>query len=193
MKTSVCIGETDLSFSEIGDQIYELVSKEGFKGENYNVLLKNCNHFCDSLGKKLTKSQKSVLPGWVNRTANLGGFFAAFVPEQYLTGQGMPNSANSVADKAKTEQKKSNSSFGGKGYSLAPTKNENNASNSTNTASQEEIKPNRSAILSAVEKRFSSFPLLVYFSVSLIVIAMFLKLIQKIEKIAKNALKKLFF
>src|SRR5690348_6037698 len=52
-----------------------LEREQAFQGSNYNLYKKNCNHFSDALSKLMLKSEKSVVPGWVNRAASLGNTF----------------------------------------------------------------------------------------------------------------------
>lgn len=61
------LGETAYSVSKINQIIREL-SRE-WPGESYDLLAKNCNHFCDEFCERLGVSK---LPGWVNRFANAG-------------------------------------------------------------------------------------------------------------------------
>ncbi|KAG2254887.1 hypothetical protein Bca52824_085023 [Brassica carinata] len=42
---------------------------EIYKGSSYNLITKNCNHFCDEICVKLTGNP---IPSWVNRLARIG-------------------------------------------------------------------------------------------------------------------------
>ncbi|XP_050221877.1 uncharacterized protein LOC126672031 [Mercurialis annua] len=66
-RESIVLGKTDFSFSEV-NQILRKLSRE-WPGSAYDLLSKNCNHFCDELCEKLGVPK---LPGWVNRFANAG-------------------------------------------------------------------------------------------------------------------------
>ncbi|KAL1531395.1 deSI-like protein isoform X1 [Salvia divinorum] len=66
-RESIKLGETTHSVSIINQIIREL-SRE-WPGESYDLLAKNCNHFCDKFCERLGVSK---LPGWVNRFANAG-------------------------------------------------------------------------------------------------------------------------
>ncbi|KAL1822784.1 hypothetical protein ACET3Z_009562 [Daucus carota] len=63
----VVLGKSDLSISKVNQVLREL-SRE-WPGECYDLLSKNCNHFCDDFCEKLGVPK---LPGWVNRFANAG-------------------------------------------------------------------------------------------------------------------------
>ncbi|KAE8719722.1 putative receptor-like protein kinase [Hibiscus syriacus] len=51
-----------------GNQILQELSRE-WPGSSYDLLSKNCNHFCDEFCERLGVQK---LPGWVNRFANAG-------------------------------------------------------------------------------------------------------------------------
>ncbi|KMZ58493.1 PPPDE peptidase domain-containing protein [Zostera marina] len=63
----ISLGETNLSSFKVVQILREL-SRE-WPGNSYDLLAKNCNHFCDVLCDRL---EVSKLPGWVNRFANVG-------------------------------------------------------------------------------------------------------------------------
>ncbi|XP_057525147.1 deSI-like protein At4g17486 [Amaranthus tricolor] len=66
-RKSILIGRTDLDAKEVHTLI-EKLSKEYF-GNTYNLISKNCNHFCNDLCIRLTGKP---IPSWVNRLARLG-------------------------------------------------------------------------------------------------------------------------
>eukprot|EP00250_Pteridium_aquilinum_P002000 c12212_g1_i1 orf=546-1472(+) len=66
-RESLSLGHTPLSPSSVREVLNEL--KQEWKGSDYDLLARNCNHFCNEFCTKL-KVQK--LPGWVNRFANAG-------------------------------------------------------------------------------------------------------------------------
>ncbi|KAL1552843.1 deSI-like protein [Salvia divinorum] len=66
-RESIKLGQTTNSVSKI-NQILRELSRE-WPGESYDLLAKNCNHFCDEFCERLGVSK---LPGWVNRFANAG-------------------------------------------------------------------------------------------------------------------------
>jgi len=66
-RESVSLGTTTLTSAEVQRVISELIKK--WPGNLYDLLHRNCNHFCDEFSAEL-KAQK--LPLWVNRFANAG-------------------------------------------------------------------------------------------------------------------------
>ncbi|KAI3778161.1 hypothetical protein L2E82_07232 [Cichorium intybus] len=63
----IVLGKTGLSILKV-NQILRELSRE-WPGDCYDLLSKNCNHFCDEFCERLGVQQ---LPGWVNRFANAG-------------------------------------------------------------------------------------------------------------------------
>ncbi|KAL9689508.1 hypothetical protein QQ045_009894 [Rhodiola kirilowii] len=63
----IVLGKTECSIFKVNQIIREL-SRE-WPGYSYDLLAKNCNHFCDELCERLGVPK---LPGWVNRFANAG-------------------------------------------------------------------------------------------------------------------------
>ena len=51
LRETIYLGNTNKSYSEIYNIILDL--KNDFKEENYNVLNKNCNHFCETLSDRI--------------------------------------------------------------------------------------------------------------------------------------------
>ncbi|CAH9086795.1 unnamed protein product [Cuscuta europaea] len=66
-RKSILIGRTDLGPKEVRTFMEKLSHEYG--GSSYNLITKNCNHFCNDVCTKLT--DKSI-PRWVNRLARLG-------------------------------------------------------------------------------------------------------------------------
>ncbi|GMJ13581.1 hypothetical protein like AT4G25680 [Hibiscus trionum] len=66
-RESMVLGRTNFSKFKV-NQILQELSRE-WPGNSYDLLSKNCNHFCDELCEMLGVQK---LPGWVNRFANAG-------------------------------------------------------------------------------------------------------------------------
>ncbi|KAI4347580.1 hypothetical protein L6164_008382 [Bauhinia variegata] len=66
-RESMVLGTTNFSIFKV-NQILRELSRE-WPGCAYDLLSKNCNHFCDEFCEKLGVPK---LPGWVNRFANAG-------------------------------------------------------------------------------------------------------------------------
>ncbi|KAK8970750.1 DeSI-like protein [Platanthera guangdongensis] len=76
-RKSILIGWTDLGPQEVQDLIEEL--SESYAGNTYNLISKNCNHFCNDACHRLTGN---AIPRWVNRLANLGFLCKCVLPMQ---------------------------------------------------------------------------------------------------------------
>ncbi|KAI3808797.1 hypothetical protein L1987_24758 [Smallanthus sonchifolius] len=66
-REAIVLGKTSLSKSKV-NQILREFSRE-WPGNCYDLLSKNCNHFCNEFCESLGVPK---LPGWVNRFANAG-------------------------------------------------------------------------------------------------------------------------
>ncbi|CAI7850489.1 unnamed protein product, partial [Closterium sp. NIES-53] len=66
-RETVDMGETKLSAKRAGQVIAEMSVQ--WPGESYDMLGRNCNHFCDELCVKLGVGP---IPAWVNRFARTG-------------------------------------------------------------------------------------------------------------------------
>ncbi|KAJ3695549.1 hypothetical protein LUZ60_000926 [Juncus effusus] len=66
-RKSILIGQTDMSPREI----HILIDNMGasYTGNVYNLISKNCNHFCNDLCLRIADKQ---IPKWVNRLARIG-------------------------------------------------------------------------------------------------------------------------
>jgi len=63
----IVLGKTNRSISEVTQILRELITE--WPGDSYDLLSKNCNHFCDEFCERLGVPR---LPGWVNRFAHAG-------------------------------------------------------------------------------------------------------------------------
>ncbi|CAL9038108.1 unnamed protein product [Musa banksii] len=63
----IILGETNCSILKVNQILREL--SQAWPGHSYDLLAKNCNHFCDAFCERLGVQK---LPGWVNRFANAG-------------------------------------------------------------------------------------------------------------------------
>jgi hypothetical protein len=66
-REKIVLGKTDCTIFMVNQMLREL-SRE-WPGHTYDLLSKNCNHFCDVLCDRLGVPK---IPGWVNRFANAG-------------------------------------------------------------------------------------------------------------------------
>ena len=63
----IVLGETECTIATVNRILREL--SRDWPGHSYDLLSRNCNHFCDVLCDRLGVPK---LPGWVNRFANAG-------------------------------------------------------------------------------------------------------------------------
>ncbi|GJX94666.1 deSI-like protein [Tanacetum coccineum] len=66
-RKSILIGRTDFGPREVRVFIEKLAAE--YSGNSYNLITRNCNHFCNDMCLRLTKMP---IPSWVNRLARLG-------------------------------------------------------------------------------------------------------------------------
>lgn len=74
-RKSILIGGTDLGPTDVRAFMEKL--SEEYAGNTYNLITKNCNHFCNDVCTKLTGKP---IPRWVNRLARLGFFCNCVLP-----------------------------------------------------------------------------------------------------------------
>ncbi|KAL0415404.1 UNVERIFIED_CONTAM: DeSI-like protein [Sesamum latifolium] len=74
-RKSILIGWTDMTPGEVRGMMEELADK--YRGDAYNLITKNCNHFCDDACIKLTGNP---IPSWVNRLARIGLLCHCIIP-----------------------------------------------------------------------------------------------------------------
>lgn len=72
-RKSILIGKTDVGPLEVRAVMEQLA--EEYKGSAYNLITKNCNHFCNDACIRLTANP---IPSWVNRLARIGKTYFDF-------------------------------------------------------------------------------------------------------------------
>ncbi|XP_008806296.1 deSI-like protein At4g17486 isoform X2 [Phoenix dactylifera] len=76
-RKSILIGRTDLGPREVRALMEELATE--YTGNTYNLISKNCNHFCNDACLRLTNKP---IPRWVNRLAKIGFLLNCVLPVQ---------------------------------------------------------------------------------------------------------------
>ncbi|KAF8041776.1 hypothetical protein BT93_A0393 [Corymbia citriodora subsp. variegata] len=66
-RKTILIGKTDKGPAEVRAVMEDLA--QDYRGDAYNLITKNCNHFCNDACIKLTGNP---IPNWVNRLARIG-------------------------------------------------------------------------------------------------------------------------
>ncbi|GAA0185341.1 cysteine protease [Lithospermum erythrorhizon] len=74
-RKSILIGRTDMGPKEVRAFMEKLA--EEYSGNSYNLITKNCNHFCNDVCQRLSGKP---IPNWVNRLARLGLFCNCVLP-----------------------------------------------------------------------------------------------------------------
>jgi hypothetical protein len=75
-RESVLVGSTGLTRAEVRALMAELAND--FPGDAYNLVSRNCNHFCDAACRRLVA--RARIPRWVNRLAKIGVAFTCVIP-----------------------------------------------------------------------------------------------------------------
>ncbi|KAL7150951.1 hypothetical protein ABFS83_05G147900 [Erythranthe nasuta] len=73
-RKSILIGRSDLGLNEVSEFMEKLA--EEYSGNTYNLITRNCNHFCNDVCLRLTGRP---IPRWVNRLARLGEHPITFI------------------------------------------------------------------------------------------------------------------
>ena len=68
-RKTVVIGKTEMGPNEVRAVMEELSGE--YRGNAYNLISKNCNHFCNDACLRLTRNP---IPSWVNRLARIGNY-----------------------------------------------------------------------------------------------------------------------
>ncbi|KAF5741768.1 deSI-like protein [Tripterygium wilfordii] len=66
-RKTILIGKTEMGPAQVRAVMEELA--DIYKGNSYNLITKNCNHFCNDACVRLTGNP---IPNWVNRLARIG-------------------------------------------------------------------------------------------------------------------------
>ncbi|CDO98210.1 unnamed protein product [Coffea canephora] len=108
-RKALLMGWTEMTPGQVRGVMEELAEK--YRGNAYNLITKNCNHFCNDACIKLTGNP---IPSWVNRLAKLGFFCKCIIPVTLNTTKvGHHTIEDKVCDSEKTKlrsrSKRSNS------------------------------------------------------------------------------------
>ncbi|KAJ9189929.1 hypothetical protein P3X46_001177 [Hevea brasiliensis] len=74
-RKTILIGKTEMGLAEVRAVMEELA--EEYKGNAYNLITKNCNHFCNDACIRITGNP---IPSWVNRLARIGFLCKCVLP-----------------------------------------------------------------------------------------------------------------
>ncbi|KAJ8477991.1 hypothetical protein OPV22_021718 [Ensete ventricosum] len=128
-RKSILIGRTDLGPREVRALMEEMATE--YTGDTYNLVSKNCNHFCDEACLRLTGK---LIPKWINRLAKIG----------YLCNCVLPVQVASVRQRATDEGKGGSRGGGGVEKERRTLRsNSTNSSFTTTAASSSDDPPTR--------------------------------------------------
>lgn len=74
-RKSIFIGWTEMTRGDVRKMMQKLAEK--YRGDAYNLISQNCNHFCNEACVKLTGNQ---IPSWINRLARIGNLCKCIIP-----------------------------------------------------------------------------------------------------------------
>lgn len=129
------LGTFDGGMKELNQALDDLRHDKGFGPDNYNLVRRNCNHFCNALSWKLLRRP---IPTYINRLANIGECCSCLLPKQLLEDSPVGGSGNnqptSFAVPTRASMNRggggggvvSTNAFAGKGQSLGGTTSSSN-------------------------------------------------------------------
>jgi deubiquitinase DESI2 len=85
------LGSFDGGSQELNKALDDLRRDGGFGPDGYNLVRRNCNHFCNALSWKLLRR---TIPPHINRLANLGECCSCLLPKQLLEDSPVGGSGN---------------------------------------------------------------------------------------------------
>ncbi|KAG7363325.1 PPPDE putative peptidase domain containing protein [Nitzschia inconspicua] len=80
-RTQLELGAFDGGSQELNKALDDLRHNGGFGPDGYNLVRRNCNHFCNALSWKLLRKP---IPPYINRLANIGDCCSCLLPKQLL-------------------------------------------------------------------------------------------------------------
>ncbi|CAG2173207.1 unnamed protein product [Oppiella nova] len=106
---SKIIGNTELSEESIKQMVSEMGAKD-FRGKDYNLIQRNCNHFSDAFCKKLCG--KGIPKNINNLVKTLAQYpwLEKQIPKEFVTPKALQNKVKDEEKKAKQKENKQNSS-----------------------------------------------------------------------------------
>ncbi len=126
-RCQIDMGTYDGGSKELNRALDELRHRGGFAGNGYNLIRRNCNHFCNALCWQLLRKP---IPAYINRLATVGDCCSCLLPKEMLEdspvgGSGGNNQSPGQAPGRGFMNRSGDmdsgrvSAFSGKGYSLS--------------------------------------------------------------------------
>lgn len=155
------LGTFEGGTQELNRALDELRHRGGFGGNGYNLIRKNCNHFCNALVWQLLRRP---IPAYINRLANLGDCCSCLLPKELLgdspVGGSTQNSLSSSQSPGHTFMNRGNAgdngmtnAFSGKGYSLSGGSTTSSSSSAAQPDLTDRRERARKAALARLEKQ----------------------------------------
>ncbi|KAL2554882.1 PPPDE putative thiol peptidase family protein [Forsythia ovata] len=104
-RKSILMGCTDMSHGEVRRVMEDLAQK--YRGNAYNLITKNCNHFCNDVCIKLTGNP---IPSWVNRLAKFENLNSSKVGQHKIEDKGCEEEKKKLKSRSNRFPSSSNSS-----------------------------------------------------------------------------------
>ena len=152
---SIDMGLYEGTSADVRAAISEL--KAEFGPNDYNILLKNCNHFSNALVYSLLHIP---IPAHVNRIANLGSMFACCIPKEMLSNAPVNEESSSSSGITQVFNNRNNSTpastsaptFSGGGQSLGGGTSSSSSSSSETESLIDRREKARNAALARFER-----------------------------------------
>lgn len=90
-RTQLELGMFEGGSKELDKALDDLRHDGGFGPDGYNLVRRNCNHFCNALSWKLLRRP---IPAHINRLANIGDCCSCLLPKQLLDDSPVGGSGN---------------------------------------------------------------------------------------------------
>lgn len=130
-KNSLEMGSFDGGIVELNRVVRDL--ENDYKPYNYDIIERNCNHFCNHLIHGLLRCE---MPSYLNRSANIGFYLSCILPLSLLR-DGPNNNNDSGNANVINSIETSTSTFSGEGVILGDSSNEMCQSKSHNGGSDD--------------------------------------------------------
>nr|GEY42192.1 hypothetical protein [Tanacetum cinerariifolium] len=114
-RKQILVGWTEMNIREVRAIMEELA--EDYKGIAYNLITKNCNHFCNDVCVKLTENP---IPSWINRLARIGFLCNCIIPAS-ISSTKVGIEDNKVHNEGEMKRRRSPSSGSPSSSSCSPT------------------------------------------------------------------------
>ncbi|KAK4375476.1 hypothetical protein RND71_006153 [Anisodus tanguticus] len=130
-RKTILIGWTEKTPGEVRGVMEELADK--YKGNAYNLITKNCNHFCSDACVKLTSNP---IPSWVNRLARIGFICHCIIPMSIKSIKVRHHRMEDKTSEGDSKKLHSSSNKASEGDSRKPQSSSNNPTLSSNPSGE---------------------------------------------------------